>query len=51
MWYVWCVGGVAITVAKYETPLRNNINKVGIPVDTKVDCEGLNTKLCTEKFL
>jgi carboxyl-terminal processing protease len=26
-------GGVAITTAKYETPLHNNINKVGLPVD------------------
>lgn len=26
-------GGVAITTAKYETPLHNNINKIGLPVD------------------
>ena len=23
-------GGVAVTIAKYETPLHNNINKIGI---------------------
>lgn len=27
-------GGLAITVARYETPKHNNINKQGIPVDT-----------------
>lgn len=26
-------GGVAVTIAKYETPLHNNINKIGIAVD------------------
>lgn len=33
-------GGVAVTVARYETPQHNNINKAGIPVDvaTNVDC-------------
>lgn len=29
-------GGVAITTAKYETPLHNNINKVGLPVDKEI---------------
>ncbi|CAM9334208.1 unnamed protein product [Sphacelaria rigidula] len=31
-------GGVAVTVARYETPLHHNINKVGIPVDKEIDC-------------
>ncbi|CAM9340589.1 unnamed protein product [Choristocarpus tenellus] len=31
-------GGVAVTVARYETPLHSNINKVGIPVDHEVEC-------------
>ncbi|CAM9328809.1 unnamed protein product, partial [Hapterophycus canaliculatus] len=31
-------GGVAVTVARYETPLHNNINKVGIPVDKEIEC-------------
>ena len=33
-------GGVAVTVAKYETPQHNDINKNGIPVDvpTNVEC-------------
>lgn len=33
-------GGVAVTVARYETPKHNNINKRGIPVDipASVDC-------------
>jgi carboxyl-terminal processing protease len=33
-------GGVAITIAKYETPNHNNINKIGIPVSKEIaDCE------------
>ena len=33
-------GGVAVTVARYETPNHNDINKSGIPVDeaTNVEC-------------
>ena len=33
-------GGVAVTVARYETPQHNDINKAGIAVDeqTNVDC-------------
>ncbi|CAM9795146.1 unnamed protein product [Ectocarpus sp. 12 AP-2014] len=31
-------GGVAVTVARYETPLHHNINKVGIPVDREIEC-------------
>lgn len=30
-------GGVAVTVARYETPKHNDINKAGIPVDVEVD--------------
>ena len=45
-------GGVAVTVAKYETPLHNNINKVGIPVDVPVACETEGTITdCIAKFL
>mmetsp|Transcript_5784 Transcript_5784/g.6335 ORF Transcript_5784/g.6335 Transcript_5784/m.6335 type:complete len:464 (-) Transcript_5784:65-1456(-) len=32
-------GGIAVTVAKYETPKRNSINKVGITVDIKTSVE------------
>lgn len=32
-------GGVAVTVARYETPLHNDINKSGIAVDQSVDVE------------
>ncbi|KAJ1432962.1 ClpP/crotonase-like domain-containing protein [Ochromonadaceae sp. CCMP2298] len=31
-------GGVAVTTARYETPLHNNINKRGIPVDKALQC-------------
>lgn len=31
-------GGVAVTVARYETPLHHDINKVGIPVDQALVC-------------
>lgn len=46
-------GGVAITVAKYETPLHNNINKVGIKPDVQVTC-GVDAKVveeCLPQFL
>jgi carboxyl-terminal processing protease len=33
------VSGVAVTVARYETPLRHDINKVGISVDIPVSCD------------
>lgn len=41
-------GGVAITVARYETPKHNNINKKGIPVDipTSVDCPKDDVSAC-----
>jgi len=32
-------GGVAVTVARYETPKHNDINKSGIAVDTSTDVE------------
>jgi len=32
-------GGVAVTVARYETPKHNDINKSGISVDESVDVE------------
>jgi C-terminal processing protease CtpA/Prc len=32
-------GGVAVTVARYETPQHNDINKSGIAVDQSVDVE------------
>ena len=41
-------GGLAITVARYETPRHNDINKQGIPVDvtTPVDCPKDDAALC-----
>lgn len=39
-------GGVAVTVARYETPQHNNINKQGIAVDIKVDCTADDAGLC-----
>ncbi|CAJ1963556.1 unnamed protein product [Cylindrotheca closterium] len=32
-------GGVAVTLARYETPKHNDINKAGIPVDKETDVE------------
>ena len=32
-------GGVAVTIAKYETPLHHNINKIGISVDKELICD------------
>ena len=29
-------GGVAVTLAQYETPNRNNMNKRGVPVDVEL---------------
>lgn len=31
--------GVSVTIAAYNTPLGNNINKKGIEVDVPSDCE------------
>ena len=45
-------GGVAVTVARYETPTHTNINKKGIPVDqplttpTPDDCPTTDVALC-----
>ncbi|GFH60776.1 hypothetical protein CTEN210_17252 [Chaetoceros tenuissimus] len=40
-------GGVAVTVARYETPLHNNINKAGIPVDIESkDCDNDDAVVC-----
>mmetsp|Transcript_7154 Transcript_7154/g.13581 ORF Transcript_7154/g.13581 Transcript_7154/m.13581 type:complete len:506 (+) Transcript_7154:117-1634(+) len=39
-------GGVAVTVARYETPLHNNINKSGIAVDFPVDCVSDDAAVC-----
>jgi len=39
-------GGVAVTVARYETPLHNNINKSGISVDVNVECTSEDAALC-----
>ena len=41
-------GGVAVTVARYETPKHNDINKQGIPVDveTPVDCPKTDATAC-----
>lgn len=41
-------GGVAITVARYETPQHHDINKQGIPVDvaTSVDCPKDDAAAC-----
>jgi carboxyl-terminal processing protease len=41
-------GGVAVTVARYETPKHNNINKRGIPVDipASVDCPKDDVAVC-----
>jgi carboxyl-terminal processing protease len=41
-------GGVAITVARYETPQHHDINKQGIPVDVSapVDCSKEDATAC-----
>lgn len=39
-------GGVAVTVARYETPLHNNINKSGISVDVNVECSDEDATVC-----
>ena len=45
--------GVAVTIAQYETPLHNNINKKGIPVDKALpDCKPLDAaSVCVEPLL
>jgi len=44
-------GGVAVTIARYETPDHNDINKQGIPVDLKadVDCGKEDALTCLPK--
>lgn len=44
-------GGVAVTIARYETPQHNDINKQGIPVDVKadVDCGKEDALTCLPK--
>jgi carboxyl-terminal processing protease len=41
-------GGVAVTLARYETPKHNDINKAGIPVDqeTNVECPKDDAMAC-----
>lgn len=43
-------GGVAVTVARYETPQHNDINKAGIPVDVpaSTDCPNDAATLCVK---
>ena len=44
-------GGIAVTVAKYETPLHHDINKVGIPVDISMACDDAETTLqCIDRI-
>ncbi|KAL3773979.1 hypothetical protein ACHAW5_000579 [Stephanodiscus triporus] len=44
-------GGVAVTIARYETPDHHDINKHGIPVDVKanVDCAKEDALTCLPK--
>mmetsp|Transcript_11583 Transcript_11583/g.20857 ORF Transcript_11583/g.20857 Transcript_11583/m.20857 type:complete len:492 (-) Transcript_11583:188-1663(-) len=44
-------GGVAVTIARYETPEHHDINKQGIPVDveTNVDCGKEDALTCLSK--
>ena len=44
-------GGVAVTIARYETPQHHDINKQGIPVDVKtdVDCGKEDALTCLPK--
>jgi len=44
-------GGVAVTIARYETPEHHDINKQGIPVDVKadVDCGKEDALSCLSK--
>eukprot|EP00529_Nitzschia_sp_RCC80_P025250 CAMPEP_0113507570 /NCGR_PEP_ID=MMETSP0014_2-20120614/36541_1 /TAXON_ID=2857 /ORGANISM="Nitzschia sp." /LENGTH=538 /DNA_ID=CAMNT_0000403199 /DNA_START=168 /DNA_END=1784 /DNA_ORIENTATION=+ /assembly_acc=CAM_ASM_000159 len=46
-------GGVAVTVARYETPQHNDINKAGIAVDepTSVDCAKDDATACVPSKL
>ena len=44
-------GGVAVTIARYETPEHHDVNKQGIPVDlkTNVDCGKEDALSCLPK--
>ena len=44
-------GGVAVTIARYETPEHHDINKRGIPVDVEapVDCGKEDALTCLSK--
>ena len=48
-------GGIAITIARYETPSHVSINKIGIPVDktlTEEQCSSSDsTSTCARKFI
>ncbi len=44
-------GGISVTIAKYETPNHNNINKIGINVDQAVDCVEDNVEKCISQFI
>ena len=44
-------GGISVTIAKYETPNHNNINKIGINVDQSVDCVDDNVEKCISQFI
>ena len=42
-------GGVAVTIARYETPAHRNINLRGIEVDVPLDCAGSPSDLDSTK--
>jgi C-terminal processing protease CtpA/Prc len=44
---------VAVTIAKYETPNHNNINKIGIAVDVALpDCkDGISPEVCVADLI
>lgn len=45
-------GGIAVTIAKYETPTHKNINKIGIPVDIEVKCDiNDNVSTCIQDII
>jgi carboxyl-terminal processing protease len=45
-------GGVAVTTARYETPLHHNINKIGIPTDISIECKDSDElAVCLAKFI
>ena len=44
--------GVAVTIARYETPNHNNINNIGIEVDKSIECSPTDqTSTCAVKFI